>query len=98
MAFAQSAFLQITLKIDAKDRPAAGAVYTKYKEAFLKTIPGAQSKTLLIRDEDVQVLHGFASKDAAEAYLKSEMFNKDVVTSLSPLLKANPEVRIYSAN
>jgi hypothetical protein len=98
LAFAQNAYLEITLKIDAKDRTAAGAVYTKYKERFLKTIPGAQSKQLLIRDDDVQVLHGFATTAQAEAYLKSDMFNKDVVTSLSPLLKANPEVRIYASN
>ena len=98
LAIAESAYLEITLKVDPKDRPAAGAVYTKYKSPFLKTVPGAKSKELLMRDDDVQVLHGFASKAQAEAYLKSDLFTKDVVTELSPLLKSAPEVRIYTAN
>ena len=56
------AFLEITLSIDPPDRANAGAVYSKYKQPFLTTIPGATSKVLLIRDEDVQVLHGFDSR------------------------------------
>ncbi|MFG3420944.1 hypothetical protein [Micromonospora sp. NPDC048063] len=48
-----------------------------------------------MRDEDVQVLHGFATTANAQAYLSTELFTKDVVEALSPLLKAEPEVRIY---
>jgi hypothetical protein len=96
-AFAEKAYLEITLKVDLQDRAAAGAVYAKYKQAFLTKIPGAQSKELLIRDDDVQVLHGFATLKQAEAYLSSDIFTNDVVVGLKPLLKANPEVRIYSA-
>ena len=51
-----------------------------------------------MRDEDVQVLHGFRSISEALAYLKSNLFNEDVVTALKPLLKANPEIRIYAAD
>lgn len=98
MSNSQTAYLEITLKVDPKDRPAAAAVYTKYKAPFLKTIDGANSKELLVRDDDVQVLHGFASTSQAEAYLKNDMFTKDVVSALGPLLKAPPEVRIYAAN
>lgn len=98
IAFAEKAYLEITLKVDPKDRAAAGAVYTKYKKPFLTTISGAESKELLIRDDDVQVLHGFATRKQAEAYLSSNLFTKDVVVNLKPLLKADPEVRIYSAN
>ncbi len=98
LAFAEKAYLEITLKIDPQDRAAAGAVYTKYKQPFLTTISGAESKELLIRDDDVQVLHGFATRKQAEAYLSSNLFTKDVVVNLKPLLKAAPEVRIYSAN
>lgn len=97
MTFAEKAFLEITLKIDANDRPAAGEVYEKFRKPFLKNIAGAKSKELLLRDEDVQVLHGFATKKQAEAYLTSDLFAKDVVSALKPLLKANPEIRIYSA-
>ena len=95
-SFAEKAYLEITLKVDPKDRPAAGAIYAKYKEPFLKKIPGAQSKELLMRDDDVQVLHGFATRKEAEAYLTSDLFKNDVVAGLKPLLKASPEVRIYT--
>jgi len=94
----RGAFLEITLTLDAKDRAAAGLIYAKYKAPFLSTIPGATSKQLLVRDEDVQVLHGFQSTSEAQAYLKSNLFNEDVVTALKPLLKANPEIRIYAAD
>ncbi len=91
-------YLQITLKVADKNREAAAAVYTKYLEPFLNTISGAVSKSLLVRDEDVQVMNGFSSKEAAESYLKSEMFNKDIVSELGPLLDADPEVRIYEVH
>lgn len=98
MALAKEAFLEITLKIDNQDRPAAADVYTKYKGPFLANVRGAVAKRLLVREDDVQVLHEFKSSDDAQAYLKSDLFNKDVVTALKPLLKANPEVRIYDAD
>jgi hypothetical protein len=74
---------------------AACGVYAKYREPFLSTIAGAQSKQLLIRAEDVQVLHGFDSKANAERYLQNPLFQQDVVAALKPFLRANPEVRIY---
>jgi hypothetical protein len=98
LAFAEKAYLEITLKVDAQDRAAAGAIYAKFKQPFLSKVPGAKSKELLMRDDDVQVLHGFATRKQAEAYLSSELFTKDVVVGLKPLLKADPEVRIYSAD
>ena len=98
LAFAKKAYLEITLKVDPQDRAAAGAVYAKFKQPFLTKVPGAKSKELLIRDDDVQVLHGFATRKQAEAYLSSDLFTKDVVVGLKPLLKADPEVRIYSAD
>ncbi|MGF7073043.1 hypothetical protein [Mucilaginibacter sp. 3215] len=90
------AYLAITLKIDEADRANAAGVYTKFKAPFLDTIKGATSKELLIRDQDVQVLHGFNSAEDAGAYLSSELFNNDVVVGLKPFLKDNPDVRIYS--
>lgn len=88
-------FLQITLKIANANRPAAVAIYQKYKAPFLNTIAGAKSKELLVRVEDVQVLHGFDSQENANAYLDSELFTADVVGGLKPLLDAAPDVRIY---
>ena len=90
-----NAYLQITLKISRENRPAAAAVYLKYKEPFLSQIDGATSKDLIMRNEDVQVLHGFESKQQASAYLSSELFSKDIVGELGPLLASDPEVRVY---
>jgi hypothetical protein len=89
------AFLEITLKIAPRMRPQAGDVYTKYRPTFLSSVPGAKSKDLLLRAEDVQVLHGFDSKANAESYLGSDLFQKDVVAALTPCLSADPEIRIY---
>lgn len=88
-------YLQITLKIDDANRPAAAGVYQKYKAPFLNTIKGSKSKELLIRSDDVQVLHGFDSVENANAYLGSALFTADVVEALKPLLAAAPDVRIY---
>jgi len=52
-------YLEITLQVDAANRAAAAGVYQQYKQPFLDTVDGATSKELLVRDEDVQVLHGF---------------------------------------
>lgn len=91
------AYLEITLQIDDSNRAAAAAVYSQYKQPFLTTVPGATSKDLLVRDEDVQVLHGFVTVAHAEDYLSSDLFTSDVVGGLSPLLTAQPEIRIYDA-
>lgn len=90
-------YLEITLKIAPANRPAAAGVYQRYKEPFLKTIAGAKSKELLVRDHDVQVLHGFETTEQADAYLKTRLFTSDVVGALGPLLDAEPDVRIYQA-
>jgi len=91
-----SAYLEITLKISEKNRTAAAGVYKDYRLPFLKEIKGAETKALLVRDDDVQVLHGFDNADNAQAYLKSNLFNQDVVKNLKPLLDADPEIRIYT--
>ena len=91
-----NAYLEITLDIKDENRGSAAGVYIKYKQPFLKQINGATSKELLIRTEDVQVLHGFESEDEAKAYLTTELFENDVVRELKPFLESNPEIRIYS--
>lgn len=90
------AYLEITMKIGEGNRPAAAGIYTKYREPFLSQIKGAVSKELLIRDADVQVLHGFDSVEAAQAYLETDLFKNDVATGLQPLWSADPDIRIYS--
>jgi hypothetical protein len=89
------AYLEITVRVSGADRAKAGAVYSKYKQPFLATVTGAESKDLLLREEDVQVLHGFDSRASAESYLKSALFGNDVVRELKPYLTADPEIRIY---
>lgn len=91
-----NAYLEITMKIDNNNRQAAAKVYTDYRRPFLEAIEGALTKDLLIRDEDVQVLHGFDSVEHAKAYLSTEMFKNDVFVGLQPLWNSDPEVRIYS--
>lgn len=92
-----NAYLEITMKIDQANRSAAAKVYSDYRGPFLDTISGALTKELLIRDEDVQVLHGFASVEQAQAYLSSDMFQSDVFLGLKPLWSADPDVKIYTA-
>lgn len=88
-------YLEITLKVPPARRPAAVQVYERYKAPFLTTIAGAKSKDLLVRDDDVQVLHAFDSQSDAEAYLKTSLFQSDIVTALAPLLDAPPDLRVY---
>lgn len=90
------AYLEITLYIPADKRGSAAKVYSDYRKPFLDTIPGALTKDLLIRDEDVQVLHGFKTAADAAAYLKTAMFTNDVVVGLQPLWNKEPDVRIYT--
>ena len=86
------AFLEITMNINEENRAAAAKVYTAFKQPFLSEINGAVTKDLLIRQEDVQVLHGFTSVDAAAEYLKSEMFQNDVFVGLKDLWTTDPDV------
>ena len=88
-------YLQITLKIAPANRPAAAGVYQRYRAPFLDTVPGAKSKELLLRDDDVQVLHGFETLEQANAYLTSRLFTADIVGALAPLLDDAPDIRVY---
>lgn len=90
------AYLEITMTIDPENRPAAAKVYTDYRQPFLDTIPGALTKELLIRDEDVQVIHGFDSMEHAKAYLETDLFKNDVVTGLQPTWAKEPDIRFYT--
>lgn len=90
------AYLEITMVIDEANRPAAVKVYNDYRGPFLEQIEGALTKDLLVRDQDVQVLHGFDSVAHAEAYLESQMFNDDVVVGLQPTWSDDPRVVIYA--
>lgn len=83
------------MKIDEENRADAAKVYNEYRQPFLDNIEGALTKELLIRDEDVQVIHGFDSMEHAKAYLETEMFNEDVAVGLKPTWSADPDIRFY---
>ena len=68
------AYLQVIMTIDPENRAAAAKVYNDYRQPFLDTVEGALTKECLIRDEDVQVIHGFDSLEHAKAYLDTELF------------------------
>lgn len=90
------AYLEITMKIEESNRPAAAKVHTAYRQPFLDSIAGALTKDLLVREEDVQVLHGFDSAEHAKAYLSSAIFQNDVFVGLKPLWNGDSEVKIYT--
>lgn len=89
------AYLQVIMKIDEENRAAAAKVYADYRQTFLDEIEGALTKELLIRSEDVQVIHGFDSMKHAEAYLESDLFKNDVFIGLKPTWVADPDIRFY---
>ena len=91
-----NAYLDITPTDSNENRSASAGIYTAYRAPFLDSIKGALSKDLLIREDDVQVLHGFDSLENATNYLSSELFNNDVVVGLKPFLDDAPCIRIYS--
>mgnify|MGYP000114116075 FL=1 len=90
------AYLEITMKIAPEKRPAAAKVYTDFRQPFLETIEGALTKELLVRDEDVQVIHGFDSMEHARAYLETKMFKDDVAVGLQPTWSGAPDIRFYT--
>lgn len=89
------AYLQVTMFIDAANRPAAAKIYTDYRQPFLDDIEGALTKELLVRDEDVQVIHGFDSMEHAKAYLETELFTQKVFPGLQPTWASDPDIRFY---
>ena len=89
------AYLQVIMTIDSENRPAAAKVYNDYRQPFLDTVEGALTKECLIRDEDVQVIHGFDSLEHAKAYLDTELFATKVAPGLQPTWAANPDIRFY---
>lgn len=92
---AVKAYLEVIMTIDPENRGAAAEVYTTYRQPFLDDVEGALTKELLVRDEDVKVVHGFDSLKHAKAYLESELFTSKVAPGLQPLWAADPDIRFY---
>ena len=83
------------MTINPENRPAAAKIYFDYRQPFLDNIEGALTKELLIRDEDVQVIHGFDSMEHARAYLETDLFKTKVAPGLQPTWAAEPDIRFY---
>ena len=91
-----TAYLQMTLAVPEEKRSAAAAVYVRYRRRFLDEVKGAVSKELLVRDEDVQVLHRFVTDQDAWAYLSSGLLLQEIMPELTPLTEGEAEIRIYT--
>ncbi len=92
-----AAYLAITLNVPLANRDAVAAACNKHRGEFLGgRVSGALSKQLLVRPEDVLVLHGFVTAVEAQAYLASNL-SKDVMRELRPFLGGDPDIRIYEA-
>ncbi len=89
------AYLQVIMTIDPENRAAAAKVYNDYRQPFLDTVEGALIKECLVRDEDVQVIHGFDSMEHAKAYLDTELFTTKAFPGLKPTWAADPDIRFY---
>lgn len=89
------AYLQVIMTIDPENRAAAAKVYNDYRQPFLDEVEGALTKERLIRDEDVQVIHGFDSMEHAKAYLETDLFKTKVAPGLQPTWAADPDIRFY---
>lgn len=92
---AVKAYLEAIMTIDPENREQAAKVYATYRQPFLDDIEGALTKELLVRDEDVQVIHGFDSLEHAKAYLESDLFTTKVAPALQPTWAAEPDIRFY---
>lgn len=92
---AVKAYMEAIMTINPENRAQAAEVYTTYRQPFLDDIEGALTKELLVRDEDVQVIHGFDSMDHAKAYIESDLFTSKVAPALQPTWAADPDIRFY---
>ena len=90
------AYLQIALYVKNENAAAGAGVYAKYKESFLKTVAGAKSKELLVRDEGRAGASRLQQHGARKRVSKTELFEKNVVRELGSLLEKASQIRIYA--
>ena len=88
------AYLEMTMRVDRGEGAAAASVYSQYTGPFLTSIEGALLRNVSSRGQVVRVLHGFSSREHAEAYLRSPL-HADVVLRGLLLWRRVPEVRVY---
>lgn len=81
------------MQISEANRPAAVKVYTDYRQPFLDTIEGALTKDLLVRDEDVQVLHGFDSVERVKGLPGKRPVQRRRRNRLGPYVGRRPQHR-----
>ncbi len=92
------AHLLITVKVDSSRRAALiDQVYEPNRTRFLQKIPGAVSKNLLLRREDLAILHGFDTAENAEAYLHSDLYG-ELLRQLADYQEENPVAALYNTH
>ena len=91
-------FLQITLVVPTPKREEAiTKVFLPGRQRFLDRIPGAVTMDLLVREEDLQVLHGFDTMENASAYLKSPI-GKEILGQLAEISDGKPSIAVYNVD
>ncbi len=92
------AHLLIRVKIDESRREEMiDKVYEPNRTRFLERISGAISKNLLVRPEDIAILHGFDTRESAEAYLQSSLYQQ-IVNGIADYQEENPSVALYNVH
>lgn len=90
------AYLLITLNVRTTDRGATSTIHDKFKSSFLDQITGGISTELLISQDNVLLLNGFANAEDANAFLSTELYNNGILAALKPFLLDNPKNNIYT--
>lgn len=92
------AYVVMTVDIPTEKRNDATRAYYMSKTTFYNEVDGAISKELLLRDKDMKIVAGFSSLDKANAYLKNELFTKDLFTGMKKYSTSEPDVEVYSVD
>lgn len=93
-----NAYVVMTVDVPVEKRSEATRVYYMNKAFFLSGVEGAVCKELLLRDKDIKIVAGFSSMDNANAYLKNDMFTKDLFTGMKKFATTDPDVQVYKVD
>lgn len=89
------AYVVLTADVPADKRDSASRDYYMNKASFLNDIDGAVNKELLKRDQDLMIVAGFSSLDSANAFLSTELYQKDIFTGMKKYSSKEPVVQVY---
>jgi hypothetical protein len=91
-------FVQVTLAIpESRREEAITRIFLPARQRFLDRSPGAVSMDLLVREEDVQLLHGFDTFENSRVYLDSGFF-RDLIGQLGETAEKEPVTALYNVD